>query len=82
MYILKATANKKKSFKPLFVFLTPVVAILKIADKVHIRRVSISQLLIQLKSKYFLSKYTFSRVLITNKVFVNTLIQPKKTTFY
>ena len=36
--------------------------------------VSISQLLIHLKSKYFLSKYTFSGVLILKKVFLNTLI--------
>ena len=39
--------------------------------------VSISQLLIHLKSKYFLSKYTFSGVLILKKVFLNTLIQEK-----
>ena len=39
--------------------------------------VSISQLLIHLKSKYFLSKYTFSGVLILKKVFLKTLIQEK-----
>ena len=39
--------------------------------------VSISQLLIHLKSKYVLSKYTFSGVLILKKVFLNTIIQER-----
>ena len=43
--------------------------------------VSISQLLIHLKSKYFLSKYTFSEVLILKKSIFKHII-PRKKYFY
>ena len=80
MYILKATCRKTKYFQATKKIMTPVVAILKMADKVHIRRVSISQLLIHIKSKYFYLKIHISKDTFSG-VFLNTLIQQNNKHF-
>ena len=78
MYILKATVTEKIFLSQQKKHFTNSSGGLFENDR---RCVSISQLLIHLKSKYFLSKYTFSGVLIIKKKKLNTLIQQKNKYF-